>query len=772
VSDNSPVGHGRVGVSMASTHFSVAPSGRLAIPVLLHNRGEEEDNLVVSVQGIPANWVSMASPSTRLSPGEQREVTLIVAPPRFPEARAGLYPMTVRVVSQRDHGEAATVECTLTVATLAEEGRIGVLMASTNFSVAPGSRVNIPIVLLNQGLEEDFFQLSVQGIPVNWVSTRAGITRLFPGEQQEVTLTVQPPRSANSRAGRHRFRIQVTSQATPGQMAQVECVLTVAAFSRFSIGLNPRRVEAGQPAWVTVANQGNIQQAYTVVWQSHNDELVFYPAPIQELRVPAGEIGMAEFQAVPRHRPLIGGEVTYAFTARVQSAENETQHLTGDVVNWVLLPSWLVPALLILALIAVVAMASLLILRGGSEEMAANRTAAANLTAVAQSTPTVETPIPTPMPPTGEATTVPTEVPTEAPTETSTEVPTQVPTEVPSATAVPTEIPTDTPVPTETPTDTPIPTETPTDTPVPSEVPTEAPSATPTETPTETPVVPSTQNTGLVAFESNRDGDPEIYALNLVDGSANRLTTYPSADTQPAWSPDGSSIAFVTDRDGNHEIYVMNADGTSAANLTNNAADDVHPTWSPDGGWIAFTTDRDGSQEIYIMRANGSEVRNVTNDPAQDYQPSWFAITRLFSTDERIAFTSTREGNPDIYSIKTDGSELVNLTNNPANDTQPAWSPDGGRIVFATDRDGNQEVYVMNADGSDQENLTNNPTEDLHATWSSDGQWIAFDTDRDGNQEIYSMASPNNQAAAGSELLNLTNNPAQDRYPTWVEPGR
>ena len=40
-------------------------------------------------------------------------------------------------------------------------------------------------------------------------------------------------------------------------------------------------------------------------------------------------------------------------------------------------------------------------------------------------------------------------------------------------------------------------------------------------------------------------------------------------------------IAFQSDRNGNNEIYVMNGDGSGLANLTNNPADDEYPNWIP-----------------------------------------------------------------------------------------------------------------------------------------------------------------------------------------------
>jgi len=49
-----------------------------------------------------------------------------------------------------------------------------------------------------------------------------------------------------------------------------------------------------------------------------------------------------------------------------------------------------------------------------------------------------------------------------------------------------------------------------------------------------------------------------IYQVDLNVGTIKRLTAGPKVDTQPAISPDGSKLAFETNRDGNFEIYVMN----------------------------------------------------------------------------------------------------------------------------------------------------------------------------------------------------------------------
>ena len=83
-------------------------------------------------------------------------------------------------------------------------------------------------------------------------------------------------------------------------------------------------------------------------------------------------------------------------------------------------------------------------------------------------------------------------------------------------------------------------------------------------------------------------------------------------DGVPSWSSDSKMIAFESDRDDNWEIYVMSADGTAVTNLTNNPADDNAPSWSPDGKMIAFESDRDGNSDIYVMNTDGSSQKRLT----------------------------------------------------------------------------------------------------------------------------------------------------------------
>jgi TolB protein len=137
-------------------------------------------------------------------------------------------------------------------------------------------------------------------------------------------------------------------------------------------------------------------------------------------------------------------------------------------------------------------------------------------------------------------------------------------------------------------------------------------------------------------------------------------------NSQPVWSPDGSTILWVSDRSGSHDLWLMNADGSNQRDLTNTP--DVqaeNPNWSPDGTRILFDS-----------------------CPASSYPCPGGTVDY------------------NVFVVNADGSGLRQLTTSPAIEANPAWSPDMRKIVYRSDASGNTEVWKMNADGSDKRKLT------------------------------------------------------------------
>ena len=225
-------------------------------------------------------------------------------------------------------------------------------------------------------------------------------------------------------------------------------------------------------------------------------------------------------------------------------------------------------------------------------------------------------------------------------------------------------------------------------------------------------------------------------------------------------------IVFASNRDGNWDIYSMDVNGNNLLQLTDHPASDGAPACSPDGGRIAFRSDRGGPRDLYVMDRDGNNVIRLTNSNTRESRASW-------SPDgTKIAFSSFCENNCDIFTVDADGANQTRLAQHEMRDVVPSWSPDGSKIVCASLPPGVNafaayHIFVMNADGSGRRNLTGDTglTGNFFPTWSPDGKKIAFDSQRNFIYDIYVMA------AEGKKLERLTDGEGNNNRPAYVRDG-
>jgi Tol biopolymer transport system component len=144
------------------------------------------------------------------------------------------------------------------------------------------------------------------------------------------------------------------------------------------------------------------------------------------------------------------------------------------------------------------------------------------------------------------------------------------------------------------------------------------------------------------------------------------------ADRNPAWSPGGTRIAFDTSRDGNNDVFTMDVDGSNLTRLTTHPASDGDPNWAPSGSAIAFTSSRDGEDMVYTMNADGT-AQTRRSLAGRSRQPAWSP------NGTRIVFSGVRaEGTFGLYTIPADGGSESKLTGQTSrNDYEPDWQPTG-----------------------------------------------------------------------------------------------
>ncbi len=201
-----------------------------------------------------------------------------------------------------------------------------------------------------------------------------------------------------------------------------------------------------------------------------------------------------------------------------------------------------------------------------------------------------------------------------------------------------------------------------------------------------------------------------LWLLDLASGEHRPLTQGIASDTNPTWSPDGREIAFQSTRDGKPQIYVISSSGGEARQLTRLPQGANAPAWSPDGQYIAFSsgaplaTAADANQpfrvtrhvyrfdaigyldpavqDIYVIAADGGEPRQITNDDRMNSQPRWspngqsLLFSTTFQTDRHATF------HPQISVARLIDGQIHELLGDWGMATAAAWHPDGERIVF------------------------------------------------------------------------------------------
>jgi TolB protein len=124
----------------------------------------------------------------------------------------------------------------------------------------------------------------------------------------------------------------------------------------------------------------------------------------------------------------------------------------------------------------------------------------------------------------------------------------------------------------------------------------------------------------VIAYESGRDGNPEIYVTNLESGETARLTENPDLDEWPSPSPDGSRIAWAAGSEEEKNLWVMRADGSEKRQITAGMLfGDAFPEWSPDGTQILLTVNEDNISVLKLINLARGNVTHLGEGAA----PSW-----------------------------------------------------------------------------------------------------------------------------------------------------
>ena len=254
----------------------------------------------------------------------------------------------------------------------------------------------------------------------------------------------------------------------------------------------------------------------------------------------------------------------------------------------------------------------------------------------------------------------------------------------------------------------------------------------------------------MVFASTRHNAQPDLYTKSTDGVAVTQLTSDPSADVQPVYSPDDQRVAFASNRSGNWDIWIIGVDGGQPRQVTRGLADEVHPSWSPDGTRLVYCSlpTEGGQWELWITDlAAGTTKRFIGYGLFPEWSPS----------GDVILYQRARERGSRWFSIWT----LTLVDGEPRYPTElawsskeayilPTWSPDGLWFAFAGVPDpapddpllaasrGRSDIWIMTADGRGKVRLTDGYTPSYAAAFSVDGR-VFFTSGRGGHDNIWSL---------------------------------
>jgi hypothetical protein len=266
-------------------------------------------------------------------------------------------------------------------------------LSEASVDVEPGRSVTLSVTIRNTGTVVDRFVLEAIGTPEPWTTFEPRVVSLFPQASETVKITIAPPRDPSAPAGPCTLGVRIRSSEDPDGSVVEEATVNVGAFSNIALELVPNIATGRMSARTRLAidNRSNCPYRAELSGEDAKESLRFSFRPVI-VEIPPGQAVFSKVGVRPTRRFWRGPARTHSFTITARSAPVETTDGTsapkpdepsapsdkgdgstgavavmerttttdphpevittdGSMVQESMLPRWLIPLLLLLALL-------------------------------------------------------------------------------------------------------------------------------------------------------------------------------------------------------------------------------------------------------------------------------------------------------------------------------------------------------------------------------------------------------------------------------------
>lgn len=155
-----------------------------------------------------------------------------------------------------------------------------------------------------------------------------------------------------------------------------------------------------------------------------------------------------------------------------------------------------------------------------------------------------------------------------------------------------------------------------------------------------------------IVFSALKEGQTDLFVINLSTGEVTPLTDDVFNDTHPSWHPENDQVVYASERGAKNRLVLLDVKGNTERLLTDGEFNAISPTWAPGGDALIYCADRHSVYDVY-----------------------------------RLELTTTAEAQP----------RHTRMTNLITGCFNPSLSPDGKSLLLTAYQNGKYDVCVMDA---------------------------------------------------------------------------
>jgi beta propeller repeat protein/probable HAF family extracellular repeat protein len=286
-----------------------------------------------------------------------------------------------------------------------------------------------------------------------------------------------------------------------------------------------------------------------------------------------------------------------------------------------------------------------------------------------------------------------------------------------------------------------------------------------------------------VVWADNRNGNSDVFLLDLGTGAETQITSDPSDQLEPAIS--AGRIVWLDLRNGNFDVYMFDLATGSETQISTASTHEFMPAisgdrvvWRGDAGNVdIFMFDLASGVETQITNDNNIEsypvidrdrifwleyvaisgarviaMYDVTAGTETHFHSGIGSLSRYLGVfQDRLVWDDSRNGNFDVFVFDLATGTEIQLTADLADQEQPSIS--GDRIAWQDGRNGNLDIFMLDLVSGGESQVTTDPFGQRDPAISGDR--IVWTDSRNGNNDIF-LFEVGISPAPGMSILSMT----------------